>query len=507
MSNSRIIKNTFFLSIRMFVATIIALYTSRLLLQLLGVEDFGIYNIIGGIVAMFSSLRGLFATSVQRFLNYEMGLNKIKELNNIFNMSIIIHIFICIIFILLAEVIGLWFITNKLVFDPERTSAVLFVFHFSVLSAVITILTIPYDAVLIARERMNIFAYIYILDTLLKLGIIFILPLFSFDSLKLYSILILCTSIIIRVINIFYCKTKFEECKFMFFWDRHLFKKLYKFAGWNFLGITAFSIQNEGSNILLNIFGGPAVNAARGLAYQVRGVVTAFFGNIQTSTNPRIVKLYAQDKKKELSNLLFIVSKISFFLSLIIGIPVIIFTKDILNIWLTMIPKYTISFIQFIIIYQFIRVFHTPLDSLFKATGNIKMYQIVESFILFLNLPISYLLLMQGLPLEFVFIVMIMIEFVNLFVILIMLNRKREIDIIAYFKKVLYPCSQILLISGSLSYFIFYKLEIHGFLYFILYLFLCLLTILIPIWVIGLNGSEKKTIHNFTRKIYLKYKT
>lgn len=290
----RIAFNTLFLYVRMLILMFVAFYTSRVLLKELGINDFGLYGIVGGIVAIFSSLRGLFATATQRFLNFEMGKNDTNGLNTIFNISLIINITICIVFFICAEIIGLWFLENKLIIALERMDAAKWAFHFSVLASMISILTIPFDALIIAHEKMSFYAYVSILDACLKLGVIFILPYFAIDKLKLYAALIVAVSLVIRFISSVYCKRKFPECKYRICWDKKAFKEMGVFAGWNFAGNLAFALVNEGLNILLNLFGGVIANAARSIAYQVKNAITTMLSNIMIAIDPQATQLYAR---------------------------------------------------------------------------------------------------------------------------------------------------------------------------------------------------------------------
>jgi Na+-driven multidrug efflux pump len=277
-----------------------------------------------------------------------------------------------------------------------------------------------------------------------------------------------------------------------------MFKRLGSFAGWNFLGNTSFALVNDGLNILLNLFGGTAANAARGIAYQVRIAATSFINNIQIATNPQIVKLYAQDKKDEVFNIIFISSKVSFYILLIICLPTVLYVKPLLKLWLVIVPELSESFVQLILLFLLVRVFHGALDSLFKATGKIKKYQIVDGLILLLTIPISYILLKQGMPLNTVFIVMIVIETVNLFVILRIAKNIGQINILIYIKRVLFPCLSTFLISGTLSYIISYC-SVNNLFMLILHIGSSMSVCFISIWLLGLTNVEKTYLKNFIR--------
>src|SRR5690606_3795270 len=276
------------------------------------------------------------------------------------------------------------FLNNKLVIQPDRYIAANWVFQFSVFASIVTILTIPYDAVIIANERMKAFAYISILDALLKLTIIFLISYFGDDKLIFYAFLILVVSVITRVISWGYCRKNFAESRFRYLWDKQLFKQIGSFAGWNFFGNSAQTLSSEGVNMVLNVFGGTPVNAARSIAYQVRSAVMQFLSNILMAVNPHMIKLYSQKKEEEFTRRLFFVSKASFFIMFVVSVPILFFSDTILSLWLVDVPDYTVVFVQLILIYLLVRSFHSPVDILFKAAGEMRNYQIVDAVTLFL---------------------------------------------------------------------------------------------------------------------------
>lgn len=501
-NNKLIAKNTGFLYFRMLLMMGVAFFMTRILLKELGVEDFGIYNIVGGVVAMFASLRGVFASATQRFLNFEMGRKNEKALNNIFNKSVIIHLILALLLLIFAETIGLWFVNNKLVINPERLSSANLVYQFSVLTALTMLMTIPFDAVIIANEKMDIYAYLSILDVLLKIGIILILSYTEGNALVIYSFLVLLVSLTIRSLSSWYCKRNFNECKFKWFWDPKLFKEMGSFAGWNFLGNTAFVLTNEGTNILLNFFGGTPINAARAIAYQVRSVTDQFNGTMMMAINPQIIKQYAEQNFKPAIELVMFSSKISFFVLLTISLPILIYADIILKLWLGIIPEYTIIFVRLILVFVLIRVFHGPLDTLFKATGKIKKYQLIDSGILLINLPLSYLLLNRGFEFSVVFNVMIAVEIVNLICLLLLANKIAKFDIKNYLTKVIMPCILVTLSTLPLIYYLLklpisFGTTVSSILILIVFIF-CLF------WGLGLNKSEKSKAKNSLRKLIKK---
>lgn len=312
-SNKRIAKNTLMLYFRMILTMLVSLYTSRVVLNTLGVEDFGIYNVVAGFVTMFGFLNSAMASATQRFLAFEIGKGDHDQLRNVFSMSVNIHFLIAFIIFILAETIGLWFVNTQLTIPAGRMGAAQCVYQFSILAMMVTMVSVPYNAMIIAHERMNVFAWVSIIEVSLKLFIVFMLQWFGFDKLKFYAVLTFCVSLIIRFIYGFYCSRQFKESRFRYFWDRPLFKTLASYAGWNLWGNIAAVLQGEGVNVLLNIFFGPVINAARGIAFQVKGAVNQFVANFQMAMNPQIIKSYAVNDLKYMHQLIFRGAKYSFF--------------------------------------------------------------------------------------------------------------------------------------------------------------------------------------------------
>lgn len=389
------------------ILMLISLYTSRILLQQLGLEDFGIYNLVGSIVLMFNSLRGLFANSTQRFLNIEMGKGNNNRLKIIFNMSLYINLIIAFIFFVIVEIVGLWFFKYEININPERLTAAYIVFQFAILTAIVSILTTPFDAVIIANERIKFYAYIAILEAAGKLLIVVMLSHSPFDKLIYYSILLFIVQLIIRFVNSQYCHKHFSESKTFRCWDKTLFKEMSSFAGWNFIGNLGFSLTNEGINMLLNVYGGPIVNAARGISYQVRNLTEQFLSSVNKAVEPFSMKLYAQNKLNDYYNLLYLSSKALYIVYLCISAPIFIFTEQILYFWLGCVPEYSASFIRILMIYGVIRSLLAPLDVLFLAANKIKYYQLRNIFISLLQLISAYYVLRFGYTYDSVFIVMV----------------------------------------------------------------------------------------------------
>ena len=453
-TSKRLAKNTAFMYFRMAILMLISLYTSRVVLRELGVDDYGIYNLVGSVVGMFTSLKILFSSSTQRFMNYEMGQGNNNKLNLVFNISIIVHLLICLVFVILVESVGVWFLTSKINVAPDRLLASNVVFHLSVVTAVVGIMTTPYDAAIIAHEKMDFYAYISILESFLRLCIVFLLSYLPFDKLIVYGILQMLTSVLIRIINSLYCKRHFAECHHRRVWDREYFKKMFSFAGWNFLGITAFTLYHNGLNMVLNVFGGTVVNAARGIAYQINNVLQRFINNVTVVINPYCIKLWSAGEREKAFKMIFFSSKILFFIQLCLLIPIFYLTPEILQIWLGQVPEYSVVFIRLILVYSLLRSLHPSLDLLFKSCGDIKKYQIAEGCLQFLPLLASYIALKAGAGFYWAFIIVIMGETLSMAVVIYLAQRIVSLNVIEYSYKVLIPCLLMFIISMAF-YFLF----------------------------------------------------
>ncbi len=425
---------------RMIVIMLVSLYTSRIILRTLGVEDFGIYNVVGSIVVMFNSIKVIFCSSTQRYINYEMGRKNIDALNLVFNLSIKINLLIGAIFIFCVEVVGLWFLNTKINVPLDRLFAAHVVFQLSVASSIIGLMVTTFDALIVAHERMDFFAGVAIVDVLFKLGIAFSLPVIGGDRLIVYAILIFVETTIIATINVFFCKRHFIECKFKNVWDKKYFKEMTVFAGWNFFGNTAFALSQNGINMVLNVFGGPIVNAARGIAFQVNSALQQVIDNIAIVIKPFAIQTYAEGEKKKAFDILYLSSKLYFVVQLLVVIVFTFFTREIIYLWLGQIPEYVIEFLIIILWYSLARAIHNPIDILFYSVGDMKYYQLFEGFCLTLPVPLAYFALKMGFPFYSVFVIQFLIEVINLIVISIIAKRVCELDLSTYIKRVIIPC-------------------------------------------------------------------
>ena len=466
---------------------LVTLYTSRVVLRTLGVEDFGIFNVVGGIVVMFSFLNSAMSSATQRFLSFELGKDNLKQFSKVFSMSINIHVLIALLIFVLAETVGLWFVNTHLVIPPDRMVAANWVYQCSIFSFMVTVVSVPYNASIIAYERMSAFAYISILEVTLKLLIVFILQWLLFDKLKLYAVLLLTVAIVIRIVYGVYCKTKLDGCHYKWNKDRVLFKTLFSYAGWNLWGNLASVGMSQGVNILLNVFFGPAVNAARGIAYQVSAAVNMFCVNFQTAVNPQIIKYYASNNIKLMHKLIFQSAKYSYFLLLLLALPILFQTEFIFQLWLINVPLYAVTYTKIVIIIVLIDSISGPLMTGAQASGKIKLYQSLVGGLLLMILPISYYILLSYKNPTVPLLVNLGVSFVALMARLIILKYKIYLQLLEFVKKVILPILKVTCLAIITPYLLNRMLE-DGFLKFTI---ICILTTMSTIFLISIFGLSK----------------
>lgn len=490
-NNTRIVKNTALLYFRMLLVMAVSLFTVRIVLDVLGTVDYGIYNVVGGIVIMFSFLSNTMASAAQRFFAFELGRNDLQKLKETFSLTIIIYAIIAIIILLLAETIGLWFLNTQLVIPADRMESANWVYQFSIFSFLVTIMTIPYNAVIIARENMKVYAWVSILEVILKLVIVYILVYLSFDKLKLYAILMFFIIIIINMIYRIVCKKKYDECHFRFFWDKDLFYSLISYSGWNLFGAMAGVLNNQGINILLNIFFGPLVNASRAIAYRVNDAVNQFVLNFLTAVRPQITKQYAAGEIANMLKLVFQSSKFSYFLLLLLSMPVLLETGFLLEIWLKETPQYVIMFTRLVIITALIDSLAYPLLTAALATGKIKYYQLIVGGLLLLNLPTSYCFLKLGFPPQTTMYISIVISSICLFARLLLLRGMVGLSIKDFLEKVLLPVLIVSFSSYLIPLFLANQLD-NGPLRFILVAITGIISSMTAIYYLGITTTERQ---------------
>ena len=493
---------------RMLLSMGVTLYTSRVVLNVLGVDDFGIYNVVGGVVIMIGFLNNAMTVSTQRFLTFELGKRDFVQLKRIFRISVSIHAIISIIILLFAETIGLWFLNSYLTIPHSRLLAANWVYQFSILSFIVSVLSVPYNAAIVANERMNLFALIGVFEVLMKLLIAYLLLLFQFDKLILYSLLLFLISLIIRFIYGFYCKKHFDECKgYSFIWDKPLMIEMGKFASWNLLGVSAGIGYGQGVNILLNMFFGPVINAARGIAFQVQGAVSNFVTNFQIAVDPSITKIYAEGDHRSAYNLVFSAAKFSFYLLLLLSMPIIIETKVILYSWLKIVPEYTIIFTKLVLVDVLIGSISGSLQILVQATGNVKRYQIVVSGILLLNLPTSYLFLKLGYSPSATMVISIFYSCVALFMRLIVLKKIINFPVKEFINIVIVRIIMVSILASILPALFYLKFHSDSKLFFLFILIISTISIISATIICGLNNNEKAILKQQCLKILNKIKS
>ena len=409
-ANKRIAKNTMLLYIRMGVMMIISFFTARITLEALGVVDYGINNVVGGLVSMFSLISSSLSSSVSRFMTFGLGKGDKKELNTIFSTSVNIHIILAIIVVIAIETIGIWFLNNKMVIPFERLTAAHWVLQSSTVLFVVGLLSVPYNAAIIAHERMDVYAYFTLFDAFARLAIIFAIKYYGGDKLILLAVISLIPPLIKQFYYWHYSKRNFEECTYHAIWDKRVFKEMFGFAGWNFIGSTAGLTKDQGVNIAINMFTGPAVNAARGIAMQINGIIGQFIGNFLVAINPQIIKEYAAGNLKRMHSLIFKSTRFSYYLFLFLSIPILLEVETILYIWLGQVPEHTVLFTRLVIILSLAEIISNALIRSQEATGNIRNYQIVVGGLLLTNFPISYILLKMGYFPEITVVVAIIIS-------------------------------------------------------------------------------------------------
>lgn len=499
-NNKRIVKNTVVLYIRMIVVMFITLYSSRIVLQALGVDDFGLYNVVGGVVALLSFLRTSLTSSTQRFLSYEIGKNDKVRLKLVFNNSMTAHVLISLIILVLAETVGLWFLNVKINIPEGREFAANVIYHLSVFSTVISMITVPFNAAVISHERMSFFAVVGVVEAVLKLGFAFLLLVFGSDKLVLYGVLMT----VIVLFDLFaywlYCKIKFEEARFRLSFDKSLFKEIFNFSGWTILGQMAVVGVNYGTNILINMFYSVAANAAMGIAQQVNGAITGLTSNFQTAFQPQITKSYASKDYPYMTSLIFYSSKVSFFLLFIATLPIMMNIDYILHIWLTTVPDFSNSFCVLFMVASIFNAMSAPLWISVFATGRIKGYQIAVSTVYFSDLVFVYVLFKLGFPPVTCMIVKTVVNFLVIFVRLFYARKEvAGFSSKLYLKLVFLPCMLSAIIT-IVPVFLFY-LSVNIAKVKLLATGLGIILSIVVAYYIGLKKNERAMLNQFVTRI------
>ena len=495
----RIARNTLMLYIRMFALLLVGLYTSRVVLEALGENDYGIYNVVGGVVAMFTIISRALNSAVSRFITFEMGKGAAARLNEVYSTAVTIQFIIALTVVAAAEPIGLWFIENEMTIDPSRIPAAKLVLHFSILAFVINLMSVPQMASITAHEKMSAYAAIGVLDGLLRLAVAFMIMRSPMDRLVYYAALMAAVVLIVRGAYGIYCRTHFPECRYRPVFEKPLMKEMFSFAGWNFIGVSAGVLRDQGGNILVNLFYGTAVNAARGIAVQLNAAVQGFVTNFMTAVNPQITKSYASGDKAYMLSLIRRSSRMSFFLLFVIALPILFNTEYLLSIWLKDVPAHTVMFVRLFLVFALCESISNPLITAQLATGKIRNYQLVVGGLMLLNIPVSYIFLKHGAAAEITVAVAIAISLVCLAARLVMLRGMIGLSIRKFVSDVCLKIVLVVVISLILPIAIYNVLP-DGFAGFVISAAVCVAVSGSAVLFMGLDGKERKELSAMIRK-------
>lgn len=504
-ANKRIAKNTMLLYGRMGLMMIISFFTARITLEALGVVDYGINNVVGGLVSMFSLISGSLTASAGRFITFGLGEGNKEKLNRIFVTAVNIHIILAIIVVIAIETIGVWFLMNKMVIPPNRIVAAHWVLQCSTISFAIGLLSTPYNAAIIAHEKMGVYAYFSIFDAIARLAIVFSIKYYGGDKLILLAVISLIPTIVKQLYYWYYCKSRFEECHYNPLWDKKIFKEMFSFAGWNFIGASSAQFKDQGVNIAINMFHSPAVNAARGIAMQISGIVGQFTGNISMAIHPQITKEFAAKDYARMHNLMFKGTKIVYFLFMTISIPIFFEIETILYIWLGQVPEHTVLFTRLVLVLCLSEIISSTLITAQLATGKIRNYQIVVGGTQMLNFPISYMLLHLGFFPEITLIVAITISQLCFVERLFFLRHMVQLPSLKFAKDIYLNSIIVTIISAIIPAIFYFKISNETLRFFAV----CISSVVssfATIYIIGLKKEEKRLVIQYLHKLTNKLK-
>ena len=500
-NNKRIAKNSFLLYIRMFVIMIITLYTSRVILQSLGVTDYGIYNVVGGVVAMMGMVSGAMSAATARYLTYELGRSDYRQLERVFSICVQIYVSISILVLIVGETVGLWFLNTQLVIPEDRIVAANWVFQCSLITIILEMIIQPYQSLIIAHEKMSLYALSSITEAVAKLITAYVIVIIPCDKLALYGCLMMSSILLARSLYVVYCLRMYKESHFHFYIDKALYKEILSYSGWNLFGSASALVKMQGLNILLNIFFNPSVNAARGIAAQINGALIQFEQNFYTAVRPQITKYYAQSDLKNMFTLIFRSSKMSFYLVLLLAVPITIEAPFIINLWLGQLPEYVIPFTRLIIAISALESISHSLMTACHATGRVALYQSLVGTALLLNIPISYIVLKMGYPPISVFIVSLFITVLCLFLrVYVVKHVIQSFPSYKYIRDVIGIC----LLTAFLSYIvptIIHMISPFSLMSAVFVGLTSIVSVLVFSYYIGLTQSEKVFARSFVNQL------
>ena len=495
--NKRIAKNTIYLYVRTLFTMLVALYTSRVILEKLGVDDFGIYNAVGGIVGFLSFLNGALSTGSSRFITFELGTGNFDRLKRTFSTLLTAHIIIAIVIIVLAEIVGLWFVNNKMVIPSERMTAAIYTFHISIITSFFTVTQVPFNASIIAHEKMGVYAYIGIFEVVSKLGICYLIGIGGYDKLMVYATLMLMVHVALFLIYKLYCNKHFQETKYKFCLDKEILKPILSFSGWSLFADGTIALTNQGILVLLNMFFAPAVVSARAISLQVNNAANQFVQNFRTAVNPQIVKMYAVKDFEGSKRLLLQSTMFSYYLMLALSMPIYFLADPLLHFWLgENVPEYTVVFLQLVIVQSLFQVFDRSFYTALYAKGQLKENALISPTVSFIVFPIIYILFKNGFsPVALSWAYLISYAFLGLiikpFLIVKIVDYKWR-DIIALFV----PCLLVTIVSSIPCFFTDRLIDSSSISGFLIETILLILLVLISSYILGLDREMRNKINS-----------
>ena len=503
-SNKRIVKNTIFLYVRMMVVMIVSLFTSRIILNTLGATDYGIYNVVGGIVTIVAFLNSALGGSTSRYLTFALGEGILEKQKKTFGAALNLHICIALLVLIVGETIGLWFFYEKMIIPEDRVPAALWVYQFSIVTTMISFTQVPYNASLIAHEKMSIYAYVGLYEAFSRLAIAYLITISPIDNLVFYGSLLLLNTIVVQMFYRWYAVKNFSECRFSLVKDKALYKQLLSYGGWDLFGNLAVVCQGQGVNLLLNVFFGPVVNAARAIAFQIQGAVLQFVSNFMTAVRPQVIKNYAEGNVERMYSLTFYTAKFSHMLMLALVVPICCEIKFILHLWLgDEAPEETALFAVLVLVTYTWRTFHIAALMPYHAIGNIKTGNITIGSLMIATLPIGYVLFKIGIPAYSVFLVIFAVEIVGMFAIYWLIHNYEYFPYLDIFRKILIPSTAVTLLTIALPLYIINFME-EGWLRLILVCVSSEITLVLSAFYIGLNKSERSRIISLAKNKFKK---
>lgn len=498
-SNKTIAKNTIYLYARMLLVMVVSLYTSRVVLQTLGVDDFGLYNVVGGLVTTLSFLTGSISSGTSRFFAYYIGKGDKTELNTYYKISVTCFILLSGIILIIAETVGLWFLNTQMNIAADRMTAANWVYQCSILSFILSMFTVPHQSMIVSRENMTVYAYVGIVEVIAKLLIVYCLLIGDIDKLILYSILNCLITLLLLLFYVFYSHKKYEECRYHFYFNWQKIKGFLSYSTWIIFGALSHIFKDQAINILLNIYFGVAINAARGVAYQINRAVAQFVNNFYMAVRPQITKRYAAGEIQSMFTLVFASSRLCYYLVFVLSVPLLIQMPLVLQLWLHDVPDHTVLFARLVLIHALIESLAYPLDTSITATGNIKRFQLLTGGILLFNLPFSYIVIKMGAPAEATMCVMIVLAILAHAVRMYCAKVQNGISLREYSFDVLLKILLVTVVSIPILYLLYISFNFDNLLGFIVFSILSVCVSLLSMYVLGINSNERTMLHQYVK--------